>query len=332
MSSDEQQRSDGGDSSTAASSSPAWERQTIEKLLLATLREQRAARRWKIAFRLIGIVLAVFFLWELAGYEGLSTSSTEGRHTALVRLEGPIDAHSTASAEAVVEGLDAAFDDKNAVGVILKINSPGGSAVQAGIINAEIRRLRRDHPDKPIHVVVDDICASGGYYVAVAADRIYVDRASIIGSIGVRMDSFGFNRLLDRFGVERRLYTAGANKGMLDPFSPVRPQQRAYLQQMLDEIHRQFIAAVREGRGTRLKETPQTFSGLFWTGEQGVKLGLADGFGTVDTVARNVIGAEDLVDYTVKENVAERLARRFGTAFGAGLGNVLLRSGVAPVQ
>lgn len=311
----------------ARGEAPGWERGVLEKVLLATLKEQRSARRWRIFFRLttLALFLVVFFtLFEFKS--GPKTASTTN-HTAMVTIEGEIAAGTTASAESINASLQAAFEDASSVGVILKINSPGGSPVQAGIINDEIRRLRTVYPAKKLYVVVEEVCASGGYYIAAAADMIYVDKASIIGSIGVLMDGFGFTGLMDKLGVERRLYTAGANKGMLDPFSPQSPMQREYAQQMLDEIHQQFIKVVREGRGQRLSSDPQLFSGLFWSGERSIELGLADGIGTADFVARDIIKAETIVDYTVKDNIAERVAKRFGAAIGSGAVKALLWGG-----
>jgi protease-4 len=235
----------------------------------------------------------------------------------MVELRGEIAADSEAGAEQLLAGLRNAFEDSGARAVVLRINSPGGSPVQAGIINDEIRRLKALH-QKKVYAVVEEMCASGAYYVAVAADEIFVDKASIIGSIGVLMDGFGFTGLMDKLGIERRLITAGDNKGMLDPFSAQNTRQRAYAQAMIDQIHQQFIRVVREGRGTRIKETPDTFSGLFWNGEEAVKLGLADRFGNLDYVAREVVKAEEVVDYTPRENVAEKLAKRFGAALGEG--------------
>lgn len=292
-----------------------WERDVLEKVLMATLREQRAARRWKIFFRLASLAILAVVLVTLFDFKADGVSSS-GRHTAMVSLEGEIAAGTPASAEAINASLQAAFADGNAAGIILKINSPGGSPVQAGIINDEIQRLRTLYPSKPFYVVVEEICASGGYYVAAAADKIYVDKASIVGSIGVLMDGFGFTGLMDKVGVERRLYTAGANKGMLDPFSPQVPRQREYAETMLNQIHQQFITVVKEGRGDRLKDDPDLFSGLFWSGERSVELGLADGLGSADYVARDLFKAADIVDYTVKENLAERVAKRFGAAVG----------------
>ncbi|WP_454721955.1 MULTISPECIES: S49 family peptidase [Cupriavidus] len=293
-----------------------WERDVLEKVLMATLREQRAARRWRIFFRFVGVALFALVFFAIFDFKGDGSITTSGRHTAMVSLDGEIAAGTPASAESINAALQAAFADTNAAGIILKINSPGGSPVQAGMINDEIHRLRTLYPSKPFYVVVEEICASGGYYVAAAADKIYVDKASIVGSIGVLMDGFGFTGLMDKLGVERRLYTSGANKGMLDPFSPQVPRQKQYAETMLKQIHQQFIDVVKEGRGDRLKEDPDLFSGLFWSGERSVELGLADGLGNADYVARDLFKAEDIVDYTVKENIAERVAKRFGAAMG----------------
>ena len=238
-------------------------------------------------------------------------------HTAVVTIRGEIAAETDSSAEAVVASMRAAFEDEGARAVVLLINSPGGSPVQAGIVNDEIRRLKSKH-GKPVYAVVEESCASAAYYIAAATDRIFVDKASIVGSIGVLMDGFGFTGLMDKLGIERRLMTAGENKGFLDPFSPQTPPQRLHAQQMLDQVHQQFIQVVREGRGDRLKDGPQLFSGLFWTGQQAIELGLADQLGNLDYVAREVVKAEDIVDYTRRENVAERLAKRFGAAMGEG--------------
>jgi protease-4 len=244
----------------------------------------------------------------------------------VVELNGIIAPGSDASAENVILGLQAAFKDKSTQGVILRINSPGGSPVQAQTIYDEMRRLRRKYPDIPLYAVVEDICASGGYFVAVGADRIYVGKASIVGSIGVLMNGFGFTGLMDKLGVERRLITAGKNKGMLDPFSPQREQDKVYIEALMQDIHQQFISVVREGRGKRLKESPDMFSGLIWTGEKSVELGLADGYGSLDSVARDVVKAEDVVDYTKKEGFAEKVARRFGAAMASSLADFALRN------
>ena len=303
-------------SSSPSSPSPTWERETLERLALATLQEQRAARRWRIFFRLAWLALAVVVVW-MGLHRGGTTNDPSQPHTAMVEIKGEISDDAVASAEWVVSALRSAFEDQGSRGVVLLINSPGGSPVQAGIINDEIRRLKAKH-NKPIYAVVEESCASAAYYIAVATDAIYVDKASIVGSIGVLMDGFGFTGLMDKLGIERRLMTAGENKGFLDPFSPQSKTQRAHAQKLLDQIHQQFIHAVREGRGDRLKETPELFSGLFWSGEQAVGLGLADALGNVDYVAREVVKAEDVVDYTRHENVAERLAKRFGAAIGEG--------------
>lgn len=292
-----------------------WERKTLEKLVFAALDEQRARRRWGIAFKILGFGYLLAVLVAVVDW-GASTEHQE-RHTAMVSLIGVIEAKGDASAENLVAALNSAFEEKNAAGVILRINSPGGSPVQAGIVNDEIRRLRTKFPDKPLYAVVEDMCASGGYYVAAAADSIYVNKASIVGSIGVLMDGFGFTGTMDKFGVERRLLTAGENKGFLDPFSPQAPQQKAHAQLLLDDIHKQFIDVVKTGRGKRLKETPDMFSGLMWTGAQSIQLGLADGYGSVDSVARDVVKAEKVFDYSVKDNIAERFAKRLGAGTAA---------------
>ncbi len=301
-----------------------WERRTLEKLAFASLQEQRRARHWSIFFKLMGFAYLFILLFLALGWIGKGEAVLPGKHTALVSLQGVISADD-ASADKIISGLQDAFADKNTKGVILRINSPGGSPVQAGYINDEIRRLRAKYPQIPIYAVVGDICASGGYYVAVAADKIYVNKASLIGSIGVLMDGFGFTGGMEKLGIERRLLVAGKNKGFLDPFSPVDPKQTAYAQQMLEEIHQQFIQVVRQGRGKRLKETPDMFSGLIWTGEQGIALGLADALGSTESVARDVIKAENIVDYTPQEGFAERFAKRFGVAMAQTL-NPLTRS------
>jgi protease IV len=300
-----------------------WERKILEKVALAAIDEQRRARRWGIFFKSLGFVYLTVLLVSFVDWDNFHPDGESQPHTALVELNGVIQARGDANAEDVIGALQAAFDDKGARGVVLKINSPGGSPVQAGIITDEIRRLRAQHADKPLYVVVEDICASGGYYVASAADKIYVDKASIVGSIGVLMDGFGFTGSMEKLGVDRRLLTAGENKGFLDPFSPQNERHKAHAQGMLNDIHQQFIEVVRKGRGQRLKETPDMFSGLMWTGAKSIELGLADGFGTVDSVARDVIKAEEVRDYTMKPNFAEKFARRFGAQVAESFGNVL---------
>ncbi len=293
---------------------PGWERATLEKLAMAALVEQRAARRWRNGIRLAWLLFLVVLVW-LGMERGNTVSDVSKPHTAVVEIKGEIASGADASAETVVSAMRAAFEDQGAQAVVLLINSPGGSPVQAGIINDEIVRLKAKY-NKPVYAVVEETCASAAYYIAVAADKIFVDKASIVGSIGVLMDGFGFTGLMDKLGVERRLMTAGENKGFMDPFSPQTEKQRVYAQAMLDQIHQQFINVVKSGRGKRLKETPETFSGLFWTGQQAIELGLADQLGNLDFVAREVVKAEEVVDYTRRDNVAERLAKRFGAAVG----------------
>jgi protease-4 len=297
-----------------------WERSVLEKLAVSALQEQRRARHWGIFFKTLTFGYLFILLFLFMGWMGKSESAlSTGKHTALVDMQGVIAADSAASADNLIPSLQDAFEDKGTQGVILRINSPGGSPVQAGQINDEIRRLRAKYPKIPLYVVVDDICASGGYYVAAAADKIFVDKASLIGSIGVLMDGFGFTGTMAKLGVERRLITAGANKGFLDPFSPAKPSDQEYIKQMLAQIHQQFIDVVRQGRGKRLKETPDTFSGLVWNGEKGVEMGLADGYGTLESVARDVVKAEKIVDFTMKENFADRLAKKFGAGVASAL-------------
>ncbi|HEY0877249.1 MAG TPA: S49 family peptidase [Zeimonas sp.] len=316
-------------SDAGAAADPRWQRDVLERLLFATLREQRRARRWTIFFRLLTFAWIVLALVLASGWFARDARMSAGRHTALVELRGVIDADGDASADDIVDSLKAAFDDENTAGVVLRVNSPGGSPVQAGIIHDEILRLRAEHPDTPLYAVVEDICASGGYYVAVAADRIFVDKASIVGSIGVLIEGFGFTGAMEKLGVERRLLTAGENKGFLDPFSPLPDEQREHAQRMLGEIHRQFVDVVRQGRGERLKETPTMFSGLVWTGERSVELGLADATGSLESVARDVVHAERVVDFSPRRNILERLTRRIGTAIGEAIARTLGAGGAA---
>jgi protease IV len=293
-----------------------WERRVLERLATDGLREQRRARRWGIFFKLLTFGFLFFVLFAALGAWTGTERLCLDKCTAMVEIQGEIDATGRASADNVISGLQAAFKNKGTQGVVLKINSPGGSPVQAGEINDEIRRLRGKYPDTPIYAVVEEICASGAYYVAVAADKIYVDKASLVGSIGVIMDGFGFVGTLDKLGIERRALTAGDNKAFLDPFSPLSAKQKEYAQQMLGDIHQQFIAVVRAGRGSRIKDSPELFSGLVWNGKRSIELGLTDALGSVRSVARDVVKAEDIVDFTVQENVAERVARKFGAAMG----------------
>ena len=300
----------------SAAPAPGWERSVLERLAFDTLKEQRSARRWKVFFRLAWLVVFIALMSYLFSTDATSSKITT-EHTAVVELKGEIASGADASAEFVIAALRTAFEDDGAKAVVLLINSPDSSPVQAGMINDEINRLKALHK-KPMYAVVEESCASAAYYIAAAADSIYVDKASIVGSIGVLMDGFGFTGTMEKLGVERRLLTAGANKGMLDPFSPMNDKQKVFAQQMLGQIHQQFIDVVRKGRGDRLKENEETFSGLFWTGQEAVKLGLADGIGSLDQVARDIVGAEDVVDYTRRENVAERFAKKFGASVGVG--------------
>ncbi len=308
-----------GDGATAAKSQ-ATTMNAYEPLLAQFAREyladKRSERRWRLFFRLMWLAVLALIFWSFYSQRH-HVQSANTPHTALVEVRGEIAADSEASAELLLSALKSAFEDSGSQAVVLRINSPGGSPVQAGIVYDEINRLKLKH-GKKVYAVVEEMCASGAYYIAAAADEIYVDKASVVGSIGVLMDGFGFTGLMNKLGVERRLITAGDNKGMLDPFSPVSPRQQAYAQAMLDQIHQQFIAVVREGRGKRLKENAETFSGLFWNGEQAVKMGLADHLGNLDFVAREVVKAEEVVDYTPRDNVAERLAKRFGASMGEG--------------
>ena len=305
-----------------------WERGVIEKLAMAALREQRRSRLWGVFFKLLTfayltVVLVLAMDWRVDG-----DSLSGDKHTALVEIAGVIAARGDASADRVITALQGAFKDKNTQAVVLRINSPGGSPVQAGIIYDEIRRLRGVYPGIPMYAVVEDICASGGYYIAAAADRIYVDKASIIGSIGVIMDGWGFTGTMQKLGVERRVLTAGENKAFLDPFSPVDENQKKFAQVLLADIHAQFIDVVRKGRGKRLKESPEIFSGLIWTGAKSIEVGLADGLGSLEWVAREVVKAEQIVDFTQKQNLAERVARKFGAVLAESLSGVLVSGGV----
>lgn len=310
-----------GTSSAQATSSLPYA--ALEKIAQGLLEEQRANRRWRNFFRIGILVLAMFGIYAALDFKG-STKQTSQRHTALVEITGEIDAASSnASVDSILPALQEAFADQGSVGVILRMNSPGGSPVQSAIVNDEIRRLRKAHPNKPVYVVVEDVCASGCYYIAAAADRIYVSQASMVGSIGVLMSSFGFTGLMNKLGIERRLLTAGENKAMMDPFSAQNPTHRQFTEAMLRDIHQQFIAAVRAGRGKRLKESPEIFSGLFWTGSRAIALGLADGLGTVDSVARDVLKAEDVIDYTVREGLSDRVLKKFGAAVGESVAKTL---------
>jgi protease IV len=304
----------------------AWQQQTIEKLALSGLKEQQTARRWSTFFKILTFVYLFVLLILALGIWGGKGGA--GPHTALIDISGVIEPGGEVNADSVITSLNDAYESNGTKGIILRFNSPGGSPVQAGIINDEIVRQKKLHPKIPVYGVVEDICASGGYYIAVATDKIYVDKASIVGSIGVLMDGYGFTEVMKKVGVERRLMTAGENKAMLDPFSPVNPKHQALAQAMLNEIHEQFKDVVRKGRGARLKETPETFSGLFWSGEQSIKLGLADGYGSADYVAREVIKQEEIVDYTYQETVVDRFAKRLGASMAKAIGIDALTKGL----
>lgn len=288
----------------------------LEKLVFASLSEQRAARRWRLYGRLLWTVVVLLVLWVVFFKDTTAKTSTSP-HTAVVEIKGEIASGADASAEFVVAAMRSAFEDSGSRAVVLLINSPGGSPVQAGIINDEMTRLKAKY-NKPLYAVVEESCASAAYYIAAAADEIFVNKASIVGSIGVLMDGFGFTGVMDKVGVERRLLTAGENKGFLDPFSPMSERQKEYAHTMLEQIHQQFIGAVKQGRGEKLRETPEMFSGLFWTGQQAVEMGLADKLGSLDYVAREVVKADEVIDYTRRDNMAERLAKKFGAAIGVG--------------
>ncbi|MFY9476649.1 MAG: S49 family peptidase [Aquabacterium sp.] len=310
--------------STSSPQGGAVQQQLLNEFARAYLAEQRSQRRWRWFWRILWTGLLMALIWgSLQSMPSSSAPTTP--HTALVEVRGEIGVDADANADNLNSALRSAFQDAGAKAIVLRLNSPGGSPVQAGLINDEIRRLKAIHKKK-VYAVCEEMCASAAFYIAVAADQIYVDKASLVGSIGVLMDGFGFTGAMEKFGVERRLLTAGANKSMLDPFSPRNPNQDALAQSMLDQIHQQFIKVVRDGRGKRLKETPDTFSGLFWNGEEAVKLGLADHLGSLDSVARDVVKSEDIIDYTVKENLAERLAKRFGASIGAGAAQAMRSS------
>jgi len=304
-----------------------WERELVTKLATAALKEQRRARLWGIFFKLLTFGYITLILLMAVDWKGTDMAGGK-KHTAMVEVNGVIAPGSDASAERINGALQAAFKDKNTQGVVVRINSPGGSPVQAQTIYDEMRRLRAKYPDIPLYAVVEDVCASGGYFIAAGADRIYVGKASIVGSIGVLMNGFGFTGLMEKLGVERRLITAGENKGMLDPFSPLEEKDKKHIQQMMGDIHQQFIGVVKEGRGKRLKESPEIFSGLIWTGQRSIDLGLADGIGSLDYVAREVIKAEDIRDYTITEGIAEKVARRFGASLSTAFVETLLRSSI----
>jgi protease-4 len=304
-----------------------WERELVTKLATAALKEQRRARLWGIFFKLLTFAYITLFLVMAVDWKGGDVTGGK-KYTAMVEVSGLIAPGADASAEKINAALQAAFKDKSTQGVVMRINSPGGSPVQSQTIYDEMKRLRKKYPEIPLYVVVEDVCASGGYFIAAAADRIYVGQASIVGSIGVLMNGFGFVGLMDKLGVERRLVTAGENKGMLDPFSPLADKDKQHIEGLMKDIHQQFIGAVKEGRGKRLKESPEIFSGLIWTGQKSVELGLADGFGSLEYVAREVVKAEEIRDFTISEGLGEKLARRFGAALSGAVVEALMRTSI----
>jgi protease-4 len=309
-----------------------WEHAILEKVALKALEENRRARQWKTLFRLLWFTLVFLIFAAWLGWIGRPDKDSDGgtlgvgKHTAVVDVDGVIGPESRASSERVIKALNRAFKSPATQGVVVRINSPGGSPVQAGYINDEIRRLRAKYPAIPVYAVVEDLCASGGYYVAVAADKIYVDKASLVGSIGAIIGSFGFTGAMDKLGIERRAYTAGTNKDFLDPFAPEKPEHREHAKKMLEEIHQQFINTVKQGRGQRLKDSPEIFSGLVWTGEKSIELGLADALGSAEYVAREVVKAEKLVDFTPEDNVFELVSKRLGTSFGEGFARAVFQA------
>ncbi len=295
---------------------PGWEREVIEKLAFAAITEQRRTRRWGVFFKglLFAYLLVLLIMVVYPRFAGDIAGSSE-YHTAVVDVVGKIVEGEDTNAKTIIEGLRNAVEDEHTKGIILHVNTPGGSPVQAAYVFEEIRQIKKDNPELPIYAVVSDICASGGYYIASAADEIYVNQASIVGSIGVIMNGFGFVDTMNKLGVKRRLLTSGTHKAMLDPFSPVKKDEFQHMQKLLDQVHQQFIAAVRLGRGKRLQETPEMFSGLVWTGAESVKLGLADGFGSDEFVAREIIGEENMVNFTPRKRLLERLAGTLGAVF-----------------
>jgi protease IV len=300
-----------------------WEKKALESLLNENLKDKRSERRWRTLWRVIW--LGIFLLTMYFAFSPFKSKSSTvlGKHTAVVSIEGEIASNTPANAADINAALQTAFEAPESMGVIVKINSPGGSPVQAGMIHDEILRLRQEYPQKHLYVVVEEICASGGYYIAVAGEKIYVDKASLVGSIGVIMSGFGFQGLMEKLGVERRVITAGENKDMLDPFVKQNPKNREALQEMINEVHQQFIDVVKQGRGDRLKPNPDLFTGMVWNGARSIELGIADEIGTMSFVAKDVVGEKEMIDYSQTDNVAERIAKRFGASFGTSFASAL---------
>ncbi|MDQ8036004.1 MAG: signal peptide peptidase SppA [Pedobacter sp.] len=317
----------GSSSSTPSTPPRGREWELLENVVMASVQEQRRARRWGIFFKLLTFLYIALVIWMIFGASKVEKAAIAGSHTAVVNVTGEISDSSDASAEAIIAGLQAAFEAPKSKAVVLRINSPGGSPVQSAYVYDEIRRLRAEHKDKKLYAVITDMGASGAYYIASAADQIYVNQGSLVGSIGVIMQGFGVQGLMQKLGVEDRTMTAGEHKAIMSPFEPLKPEEKAHVKSVLDAVHQQFIAAVRQGRGQRLKENPDIFSGLFWTGQQAVELGLADGFGSVDSVARTVIGAEETVDYSELPDPMTAVLRKLGASMGEAVA-----ARVAPAQ
>jgi len=315
----------------AEQQSKNWEKQTIEKIAMESLVQQKTSRRWSVFFKLVSLIylgLVLFFILTSSN----SSTIASGDFTALITLNGEIGVDSEVSAANVKSSLREVYDNPGTKALILSINSPGGSPVQSGIINDEINRYKAMYPQIPIYAVIEDICASGGYYIAVAADKIFVNKASIVGSIGVIMNGFGFDKAIKNLGIERRLITSGKNKAILDPFLPVQPKQKEFVQNLLREVHNQFIEIVKKGRGSKLSLNPEIFSGLFWSGESAINLGLADSYGDIDLVAREIIGHEKIIDFTAQSNFADRFAKRLGASISSSLSNDILSNNIKNIK
>ncbi|XVW81303.1 S49 family peptidase [Candidatus Profftella armatura] len=298
-----------------------WEKDTLEKVVMFNIRQQQSKHRWGIFFKIFSFILIIYIIFNMFYF---SNNKIKIKHTALIDFKNIVQPDTYSSAERIIPALDKAFSSNNSVGVILRINSPGGTPVQASLIYDEIMRLKKIYPSKPLYAVVEEICTSGSYYIASAADKIYVNKSSIVGSIGVLMDNFGFTGLMNKLGIERRLLISGKNKGILDPFSPLDFKQKKYIEKILHDIHKQFIDSVCTGRGNRLKKSPDIFSGIFWTGSQAIELGLVDDYGTVFSVANNVLKQKRIVNYTETDNFSEKFFKKLGVSIGTGLGNVIL--------
>jgi protease-4 len=309
---------------TDAKQETGWEREVLEKVALAAVTEQTRARRWSIFFKsLVFLYLCAILVMFMYPNIKQDMGGDSKEHTAVIDVVGVIAEGKDVDAESIIKSLRNAVKDKNTKGIILHANSPGGSPVQSSYVYEEIRKIKKDHPDLPVYTVVSDICASGCYYIASASDKIFVNQASLVGSIGVLMDGFGFVNVMEKMGVERRLLTAGTHKAMLDPFSPPKEDETRYMQGLLDQVHQQFISAVKAGRGDRLKDTPELFSGLVWTGEEGVRLGVVDAFGSDDYVAKEIIGVEHKVDFTQPDRLLDRIAGKLGASFGQAIGSMV---------